>query len=134
MPIDIKGMSLGQLLNRLHEAIVDFIETLDNTIESNRKVNTNEIRELRGHILERLQKNEDVSDNKKLIEVLDLFSTESVIMELIREDSEEWLDFIETIEERMRERGESSELAHEELADIERIKELTAQIKAILRK
>lgn len=134
MPIDIKGMSLGQLLNRLHEAIVDFIETLDNTIESNRKVNTNEIRELRGHILERLQKNEDVSDNKKLIEVLDLFSTESVIMELIREDSEEWLDFIETIEERMRERGESSELAHEELADIERIKELTAQIKAIMRK
>ncbi len=134
MPSDLKSLSMGELFSKLHNAIANFVETLDETIEENRQVGADEIRALRGHISERLQRNEEIDDNKKLLKVLDLFASNSAIMELVREDADDWLDFIETIEKRIREKGTEQGLAKEELEDIEKMKALTKQIKAMIRK
>lgn len=131
---DLKHLSLGELFSRLHRAIVDFVDTLDETIEDNRQVGAGDIRELRQHISERLGKNEEIDDNKKLLKVLDLFANNSAIMELVREDADDWLDFIEAIEKQIQEKGDAGKLTKEELADIDKIKEMTSQIKAMIRK
>ncbi len=131
---DLKSLSIGDLFSKLHRAIVDFIETIDETIEEDRQVGMGDIRALREHINQRLQKNEEIDDNKKLLKVLDLFASNSAIIELVREDADDWLDFIETIEKRIQEKGDTGGLTGEELDDIEKLKALTQRIKAVIRK
>jgi uncharacterized Fe-S cluster-containing protein len=133
MAIDLKGFSLSQLLAKLHGAILELIDAMGSAIKQNNKINSEEIEQLREHIVDRLRKNEEIEDNMKLIQILDLFKKDSAVMELVNEDAEDWLDFINTIEERLK-RGPDDELEEDELRDIEQIKRLTGEIKAIIRK
>ncbi len=133
MPIDFERFSLPQLISKLHAALLELVDVMDGAIMRNKEIKSEEINKLRAHISERLKRNEDIEDNKKLIQVLDLFKRNSTIIELVKEDAEDWLDFLDTIEERLK-GGHDAELSAEELKDIERIKKLSGGIKKLVRK
>ncbi len=134
MPGDLKSLSISDLFSKLHRMISDFIETIDETIRDNRQIGLDDIKSLRAHITSRLQKNEDIEENKKLLKVLDLFATNKAVMELIRADADDWLDFLEAIKKRLEQKGDESDLTREELQDIEKAKKLTQEIRAMIRK
>ncbi len=131
---DIKGLTLGDLFSRLHSAISDFVRTMEETVRADREVDTSEIKTLREHIRERLGKNENVEDNRKMLKVLDLFATNSAVIELVRLDAEDWLKFIDDIEKGMEQKLATGNLTEDELGEIKQMQRLTAEIKAIIRK
>jgi benzoyl-CoA reductase/2-hydroxyglutaryl-CoA dehydratase subunit BcrC/BadD/HgdB len=88
---------------------------------------------LREHISERLKRNEDIEDNKKMIQILDLFKKNSLIMELAKEDVEKWLAFFDAIEQKLEENN-GVKLTEKELNDINQIKRLTKDLKEMIRK
>ncbi len=128
------GLSLGDLISRLHSAILDFVNTIDETLRQNGELGMSDIRSLRDHIRVRLQKNEDIEDNKKLLKVLDLFATNKAVMELVREDAEEWLMFLDDIEKGLSQKAQSGALTKDELEDMERMRSLTREIRELIRK
>ena len=130
----IRNLSLGELLSKLHSAILDFVETIDETIEHDRGVSASDIRQLRDHIASKIEKKEDVADNQKLLKVLDLFATNSAVIELVREDAEDWLRFLDSIEKGIEQKGGTTELKKEEIKEINDIRELTSQIRELIRK
>lgn len=127
-----KNLSLSALVSRLHDAIVEFIEDIDQLIEENKQMGYDEIKQLRSHIIARLEKREEEADNKKILNLLDLFTTNKAVIELVKEDSEEWINLIEALEKRL-DKPESA-ITEEEKEDLERIKVLTTEIKAMIRK
>ncbi|MCL4379652.1 MAG: hypothetical protein M1160_03495 [Candidatus Marsarchaeota archaeon] len=134
MASDVVSLSLGDLIRRLHNAIMDFVGAIDETIRQDRSVSVQEIRTLRDHIRQRIQANESPEDNKQLLKILDLFSSNSAVIELIREDAEDWLKFLDDIEKSMERRDQSGSLSDYERKELMDIKRLTGEIKAILRK
>ena len=134
MASDVVGLSLGDLIRRLHNAIMDFIGAIDETIRQDRSVSAQEIRTLRDHIRQKLQANESPEDNKQLLKILDLFSSNSAVIGLVREDAEDWLKFLDDIEKSMERKGESGSLSEDERKELMDIKRLTGEIKAVLRK
>jgi len=124
-------LSLNELILRLHKLITEFTETLDTLIDHNKTINYKEINELRTLIKTRIRRGEDIEDNKKLLNLLELFSSNKSILELIREDVDEWIDFIEAIDKLVNDK--KLILNKEEIEDIEKIKQLNLNLKTILR-
>ncbi|MCL4411315.1 hypothetical protein M1329_00020 [Candidatus Marsarchaeota archaeon] len=127
-----RGLSLGELLSRLHSAVRQFVSDLDAIIDRNKNVGVDDIRGLRASVTERLRAGNDEVENKKLLEVLDLLSMDKTVIALMKDDAEEWLDFIDAIESHIAS-GEykATEAEKEELA---RMRELTARISGLIRK
>ncbi len=134
MANDLIELSLGNLIRRLHNAIVDFIGAVDETIRRDRSVSVDEIRTLREHIRQKLQRNDEIEDNMQLLKVLDLFSSNSAVIELIREDAEDWLKFLDDIEKSMEHKGKGGNLSDDERKELADIRRLTGEIKVMLRK
>ncbi|MCL4383075.1 MAG: hypothetical protein M1168_00785 [Candidatus Marsarchaeota archaeon] len=124
-------LSLNELILRLHKLITEFTETLDTLIDHNKTINYKEINELRTLIKTRIRRGEDIEDNKKLLNLLELFSSNKSILELIREDVDEWIDFIEAIDKLVNDKKLNAN--KEEIEDIEKIKQLNLNLKTILR-
>ena len=133
MTSDVRGLSIGDLLSRLHSAILGFVGTLGETLSINSQVSTADIRELREHIRGRLQRNEDITDNQKLLKVLDLFATNKAVLELTREDADEWLRFIEDIERGLSSKESSGSLSKDEANEFASMRRLTSEIKTLIR-
>ncbi len=133
MSADLKSFSLFQLIEKLHNAVAELIEAMDTAIAHNREIRSDEINALREHISERLKRNEDIEDNKKMIQILDLFKKNSLIMELAKEDVEKWLAFFDAIEQKLEENN-GVKLTEKELNDINQIKRLTKDLKEMIRK
>jgi ElaB/YqjD/DUF883 family membrane-anchored ribosome-binding protein len=123
-------VSLGGLLSQLHKSILDLTKNLDQLIDSDSRHSKAEIQELREHIRARLVRKEDELDNKKLLELLDLFATNDAAMRIIREDADEWLEFIEALEYRLKQ-GEAA--TSEMKTEVREISRLTSEIKDTLR-
>lgn len=134
MASDATGVSFGSLIERFHRAIVDFVGAIDETIKQDRSVGAHEIRQLRDHIQQRLQNNESPDDNKQLLKVLDLFVSNSAVIELIREDAEDWLRFLDDIEKSIEQKSHGEGLSDDELKELRDIKRLTGEIKELMRK
>ena len=128
----LKGATINALLTKLHDAILTFADNVDVIIEENRAIAIDDIRELRDHIMKRLEKQEEVADNRKILKLLDLFSKDKAVLEIIREDAEEWVKLLEGIEGNIRSRGD--QITEEEKEEIKEIGKLTAEIKALIRK
>ncbi len=124
-------LSLSELISKLHKAITEFTETVDALIEHNKTINYKEINDLRILIKNRIKKGEDIDDNKKILNLLELFSSNKSILELIREDVDEWIDFIEAIEENLN--NKELNLSKEEKHDLEKIRKINLELKTILR-
>ncbi len=128
---DMRSLSLGELLSKLHSAVRQFVSDLDAVIERNMRVSTDDIRSLRASITERLRAGKDEVENRKLLEVLDLLSMDKTVIGLMKDDAEEWLEFIDAVESHIAS-GEYR-ASGEEKEELARMRELTARISGLLR-
>ena len=128
---DMRSLSLGELLSKLHSAVRQFVSDLDAVIERNMRVSTDDIRSLRAGVTERLRAGKDEVENRKLLEVLDLLSMDKTVIGLMKDDAEEWLEFIDAVESHIAS-GEYK-ASGEEKEELARMRELTARISGLLR-
>ncbi|MGC8710635.1 MAG: hypothetical protein ACP5RF_03450 [Candidatus Micrarchaeia archaeon] len=129
---NFKDMSLGALFGKLHGAMSSFTKDINGFIEKNKSISMGDIKELREHIQKRLENNEEVEDNMKLRELLNLFATDKAVLEVIKEDSEEWIEMLDAIIENLE--NKKGELTIEEKAELHQIISLATDIKSMLRK
>lgn len=125
-------LSLGSLFDKLHSLMVNLVKDVDSVIEDNREVSMDRIKELRDHINHKLSRNEEIHDNQRLLKVLNLFSEDRAVLEIIREDADEWVDLLNAIERNISDSGVS--LTKREQEEIKEINRLTSEIKSLIRK
>lgn len=128
----VKGMSLGELVSRLHSTIKQFIGDLDIMVAKNSEVSNDEIHELRARITERLREGKDTVENERLLKLLNLLLTDKTVIELMREDTDEWMDFLEAISKHID--SGAYKATENEKRELSEMKELTMQITALIRK
>jgi hypothetical protein len=132
MAKNLQESSLAVLFENLHNLMINLVRDVDSVIEDNKGVSIDDVRELRDHISHRLSKNEEIADNGKLLKVLNLFSEDKAVIEIIREDAEEWIDLLDSIEGNIR--GSGGSLTKKEQEEIRQINKLTKEIKGLIRK
>jgi transcriptional regulator of heat shock response len=132
MANDVKELSLDGLFSKLHGLMVNLVRDIDSVLEDNMEISMDSVRELRSHITTKLNRNEEIEDNKKLLKLLNLFSEDRAVLEIIKEDSDEWVELLEAIEESINERGPN--LTKSEQKEIKEINRLTSEIKSLIRK
>ncbi len=129
---ELRSLSLGGLFAKLRDALISLTRDLDKFIdESSKVISKDDIEELRNHIQERLNRNEEIDDNKKLKELLDLFATDQAVIEWIREDADSWIAMLDSIIENLSKRKEP--LTDEERKELEGLIGVANQIKGLLR-
>ena len=128
----IKNATLSNLFGSLHEAMLSFVKSLDSLISENKDLTLDDIKMLREHIKERLKGDEEITDKQKLLKLLDLFSTDRAVVELMKDEAEEWLEMLEAIEGNIA--NQDGEMTAQEKEEIEKIHKLTVEIKAVLRR
>lgn len=127
---DIRELSLNDLIRRLHESVSSFVAGMENVVSMNRQQPDDEISELRSHIIDRLKGGEQITDNRKLMGLLDLLSKDQAVLELVRDDAKDWLEIIETIEDHM---TSKKPLTPTEAAEIRKIQRMAGELKALIR-
>ncbi len=128
--VNFKTLSVSDLISRLHDAISSFVKNIESAVEMNSKTDMDEIVNLRDHITEKLQKGEDITDNTKIIQLLDLLSRDRMILEVVKEDASEWLDILEAIEGQM---SGKTPLTKREQLELKKIDKMTGELKALIR-
>jgi transcriptional regulator of heat shock response len=132
MAKDLKDLSLDGLFSKLHGLMVNLVRDVDSVIEDNNEMTMDNVRDLRNHINYKLSKKEEIQDNEKIIKLLNLFSEDKAVIEIIREDAEEWVELLEAIEGSITEKG--GDLTPKEEREVKDIKRLTLEIKSLIRK
>jgi hypothetical protein len=127
---DLRQLNLNELLQRLHESVSGFISGMENVVGMNKEVPPTEIVEIRDHLMDRLKKGEEITDNKKVISLLDLLSKDQAVLELVKDDAKDWLEIIETIEKHM---SSKTGLSTSERADIRKIGRMSGELKTLIR-
>ncbi|MEM0202077.1 MAG: hypothetical protein QXR73_02780 [Candidatus Micrarchaeaceae archaeon] len=128
----IKLSSLNDVLGKLSSAIRSFVKDISDLSEENKNVSLTEIRELRNFAKEKIDEGSDPIENARIINLLNVFVEDKNFIELTKEDAEEWVSFLEAIESGIS-RG-NIKLNSKEEKELEDIKELTEQIKGLIRK
>jgi len=124
-------LGLGSLFARLRAALITFTRSLDEIIDENKKISMDDINELRKHIQHKLENNEDIEDNKKLRELLELFATDKAVFEVIRKDATSWLSLLDAIIVNL---SNKKELTDEERKELSELIGMANQLSALLRK
>ena len=132
MSNDLRNLSLDNLFGKLHGLMVNLVKDVDSVLEDNKEVGMGSVKELREHITAKLSKNEEIQDNDKLLKLLNLFSEDRAVLEIIREDAEEWVQLLNAIEENIK--GSGATLTKKEQEEIHEINRLTSEIKTLIRK
>ncbi len=132
MAKETSELSLDNLFERLQKLMSNLVSDVGSVIADNKVIGMNDIRELREHIGERLNKKEEIQDNQKILKLLNLFSEDKAVLEIIREDAEEWVELLEAIEDNIRASGVN--LTKREKQEIKEIQKLTTEIKGLIRK
>ncbi len=94
----LSKLKLGELLQKLKIGLEDLVKESRNMSEVNRGVAMSDIGAIRNHIVKKISRKEDVKENQEILKVLDLFSDDRIFIDVIREESEEWLKFLDSIE------------------------------------
>ena len=103
---NIRSLSLKELFQKLHDEITDFIENAERIMDINESIKIDNIRQIRDHITERLNKNENIEENKLILKVLDIFITDKSFIRIIRKDADDWLEFLDALESNLKKVGE----------------------------
>ena len=127
---DIRQLSVSDLIKRLHESVESFVSGMENVISMNKREPPDEITELRGHLIDRLKNGEEITDNRKLISFLDLLSKDQAVLELVKEDAQDWLEILDTIEGQMSSR---KPLTPAERAEIGKIRKMSRELTVLIR-
>ncbi len=130
--MNIKTLSLNELIKKLYDSVKNFARSMERITEMNNKVTHSEIMELKEHITNRLNNGEEVEDNKKLIELLEVLSKDQSIIQIIKDDAEEWVELLDAIEKNIK--SEYRELSEKEEKELKQINDMTTSIKEFLRK
>ncbi len=94
----LSKLKLGELFQKLKIGLEDLVKESKNMSETNRSVAMSDIGAIRNHIVKKIGRKEDVKENQEILKVLDLFSDDRIFIDVIREESEEWLKFLDSIE------------------------------------
>ncbi len=108
----LKMLSLNELIGMLSDQIASFSRGIDRLIEKNKALGANDLDELRDHITARLKSGTERAENERLLKLVDLFSADKKAIDLIRKDVDEWLDFLDAIDQHI---GESGSVETEKL-------------------
>ena len=127
----LKSNTIGKLIATLHNSLLALTKTTEALTQKNKEVNDEEIRALRSNIQKKLDSNEEINDNKELIKLLDLFTTNKEVIKYIKEEADEWLKLLKTIEQNLSNKEEG--LTVDEKKEITKIITLTKDIKEIIR-
>ncbi len=130
--VDLKFLSLNDLLSKLHSAIEQFIEDIDELADENKAFALSDIKDIRNRTKEKIEKGDDPIENARLLKLLNLFVADKTFIELTKEDVEEWVDFLDAIENSVS--SGKVEMNGKEKEELKEIKELTGEIKALIRK
>jgi ElaB/YqjD/DUF883 family membrane-anchored ribosome-binding protein len=126
----LSSLTLGDLLGRLHSSISSLIQNLDKVMEIDKAVGSSEISTLRDHITKRMSTGEEELDNKKLLVVLNLLAVNENAVEVMKQEAEEWLEFIDTIERKL---GDKNALTADEKKEMAQIRDAISDIRGALR-
>ena len=124
-------LSLGSLFTMLRSALVTFTRNLDDLIEENKKISIDDINELRKHIQQKLENNEDIDDNKKLRELLELFATDKAVLKVIKEDINSWISMFDAIIANL---SRKQNLTDEDRKELSELIKMTTQLTEYIRK
>ncbi|MCL5412490.1 MAG: hypothetical protein M1474_02520 [Candidatus Marsarchaeota archaeon] len=127
----LKRLTLNELLGRLSSSLRGFAAELASAVDRNRGISMDDLAHLRDHITRKLSEGVETAENRKLLSVLDLVATDKAVVEAIKKNADDWLAFLDAIEDNIRGRESLSE---SERLDLERIERLTAEIRRLLRK
>ena len=94
----LSKLKLGELFQKLKAGLEDLVKESKNMSETNRSVAMSDIGAIRNHIVKKISRKEDVKENQQMLKVLELFSDDRIFIDVIREESEEWLKFLDSIE------------------------------------
>jgi len=125
---DIKNITLGKLLTMLHDSLSEAIKGMDAMLQEDKDIDTDQIKELRDHVVSRL--GQEDADTKKLLKLMGLMITESAVLELIKADAEEWVKLLDAVENNLVDMGKSGKISTK---DIEELKNVTRQLKGLMR-
>ena len=124
-------MSVNEIIKKLYNSVKSFVKGMESVVGINDKYNKDEINELKTHLTEKLNRGEEVTDNSKLIDLLEILSKDQTVMHIIKDDAEEWLEMLEAIESSI---NSKKELSPEEKKEVKQINKMTMSIKDFLRK
>lgn len=128
----IRLSSLSEALTKLSTAIREFVHEIGELSEENENVSLTEIREIRDFAKKKIESGSDPIENARVINLLNVFVEDKNFIELTKEDTDEWLEFLEAIEAGIK-KGDIN-LNDKEREELEDIKELTDRIKKMIRK
>ncbi len=126
------NLSLNELIKKLYDSIKNFAKNMEKVTEMNNKITHSEIMELKEHITNRLNNGEEVEDNKKLIDLLEVLSKDESIIQIIKDDAEEWISLLDAIENNIKLDGRK--LNNNEEKELKQINYMATSMKEFLRK
>ena len=126
------NLSLNELIKKLYDSIKNFAKNMEKVTEMNNKITHSEIMELKEHIVNRLNNGEEVEDNKKLIDLLEVLSKDESIIQIIKDDAEEWISLLDAIENNIKLDGRK--LNNNEEKELKQINYMATSMKEFLRK
>jgi hypothetical protein len=126
------NLSLNELIKKLYDSIKNFAKNMEKVTEMNNKITHSEIMELKEHITNRLNNGEEVEDNKKLIDLLEVLSKDESIIQIIKDDAEEWISLLDAIENNIKSDGRK--LNNNEEKELKQINDMATSMKEFLRK
>lgn len=109
----LRKLSLNELISVLQDQIVSFSRGIDRLIDKNDEFDTTEIDRLRDHIKARIETGKERAENERLLKLVNLFSDDKKALGLIREDVDEWLEFLDVLDKHIS--GSSKSLQNERL-------------------
>jgi hypothetical protein len=95
----LKKLSLNELIVALQDQIISFSRGLDKLINKNKQFSTDEIAQLRDHIKTRLETTTEKTENEKLLKLVNLFNEDKKALDLMRKDVDDWLEFLDAVDE-----------------------------------
>ncbi len=129
---EIKNTTIVELFSKLHRAISELISDASKMVELNDSVKMDSVRNIRNDIVKKLNGNENIEENKTLVKILDLFITDKSFIRMIRDDSKEWLEFLDVIERNMNKIG--NDLSGEDRKEIANITKAIDDARKMIRK
>ena len=132
MPEMLSKLKIGELFQKLKIGLEDLVRESGNMSNANNSVSLSDISKIRNHITKKISKKEDTWENQELMKVLDLFSDDKVFMEVIKEESAEWLKFLESLEKSVKDLDTSS-ATKKEKKEVDDILEKIESVKGLIR-
>jgi len=129
MADNLKEADINRLIAMLHDSLEDAIKGMGVLLDEAKEFDKGNVEELRDHVASRLGKED--ADSEKLLKLMGLISTEGAVIEILKEDAEEWLKLIGAIDEQINNIKKSSGVVDKK--DIRELEALSKKIKGLIR-